>query len=137
MRFDIHPFKDVEAAREWARNMIDQSAGAARTRYITVTPGQDATYQAKYADAQAFARAGYPDAALAQYPWVEKEAEATSVTAREAADGIKAVGDPWNMVLGPTIEGLRIGGKTTLPALDTIGAVLAHTREVQSKLDAI
>lgn len=137
MRFDIHPFKDVEAAREWARNMIDQAAGAARTRYITVTPGQDATYQAKYADAQAFARAGYPDADLAQYPWVQKEAEATSVTPRAAADGIKAVGDPWNMVLGPTIEGLRIGGKTTLPALTSFSAILAHAWEVRAQLEAV
>lgn len=137
MRFDVHPFKDLEAAREWARNEIDRVAGVARSRYITVTPGQDATYQAKYADAQAFVRAGYPEADLALYPWVGKEAEATGMTPREAADSIKAVGDPWNMVIGPTIEGLRIGGKTALAGLETISAVVSHTRAISAKLNEV
>jgi hypothetical protein len=137
MRFDLHPFKDAEAAREWARNIIDQSAGAARARYITVTQGQDATYQAKYAEAQAFARAGYPDDQIDQYPWVREEAAATRVTPRAAADEIKANGDPWNMVLGPKIEGLRIGGKTELPGLNTISSILIHARAVMALLDAV
>lgn len=137
MRFDIHPFKDIEAAREYARSMIDQSAGTARARYITVTQGQDATYQAKYAEAQAFARAGYPEADIDLYPWVREEASATNVAPREAADSIKASGDPWNMVLGPKIEGLRIGGKNGLPGLTTISAVLAHMGQVMAQLDSV
>jgi len=135
MRIDVHPFKDIAEAREWARIEIDNAAGAARTRYITVTAGQDATYQAKYADALAFARAGYPEDQVAQYPWVQTEALATGVTPRAAADSIKAVGDPWNMVIGPMIEGLRIGGKTKLDTLATIGAIVAHTRTVRAELD--
>lgn len=137
MRFDLHPFKDIDAAREWARNEIDRGAGAARSRYITVTAGQDATYQAKYADAQAFARAGYPEDQIDLYPWVQKEAEATNVAPRAAADAIKAVGDPWNMVIGPRIEGLRIGGKKALETLTTIGAVVAQARSAQAQLDAV
>lgn len=137
MRFEVHPFETLEAAREWARNEIDNAAGVARARYITVTAGQDATYQAKYADAQAFARAGYPVDQLAQYPWVKAEADATGVTAQVAADSIKSVGDPWNMLIGPKIEGLRIGGKAALANLTTISAVLAHTRQVQASLIAV
>lgn len=136
MRFDLHPFASIEAAREWARGQIDQAAGAARARYITVTAGQDATYQAKYADALAFARAGYPDEQIALYPWVQAEAEATGTDGRAAADGIKAVGDPWNMVTGPHIESLRIGGKWALDSLPTIGAVVLYTRSVQDQLAA-
>lgn len=134
MRFDLHPFKDVEEAREWARNEIDTSAGAARARYITIANGQDATYQAKYADAQAFARAGYPEDQLTHYPWVQSEAEATGVSPKQAADGIKAVGDPWNMVIGPTIEGLRIGGKMKIAQLGSITAIVAEARNVQDAL---
>lgn len=137
MRFDIHPFKDIGEAREWARNRIDESAGAARARYITVTPGQDATYQAKYADAKAFVLAGYPDDRIDQYPWVKAEAAATGASYGEAADGIKAVGDPWNMVIGPQIEELRIGGKKALDALTTISAVVTRVRDTQAQLAAI
>jgi len=134
MQFDLHPFASVGEARSWASNEIDAAAGAARARYITVAEGQDATYQAKYADALAFARAGYPEADAAQYPWVQREAEAIRGTLRQAADGIRAVGDPWNMVTGPRIEGLRIAGKRMLVDLGTIGAVVAHTRKVQREL---
>lgn len=137
MRLDVHPFKDAEAAREWARNQIDQAAGIARARYITVTPGQDATYQAKYADAQAFARAGYPDASIADYPWVKAEADATSSTYTDAANGIKQVGDPWNMQIGPSIEGARIGGKDKLHGLATIPEIVSHAAQVVAQLAKI
>jgi hypothetical protein len=134
MRFDLHPFKDIEAAREWARNEIDQAAGAARARYITVTHGQDATYQAKYAEAQALVRAGYPEDQIELFPWIAAEAEATGTSPRTAADEIRANGDPWNAVLGPKIEGLRIGGKSTLAGMTAIAGVVTLTRAVQAKL---
>lgn len=137
MQFDLHPFKSLEDARTWASTEIDAAAGAARARFITVAEGQDATYQAKYADALAFTRAGYPDGAGTQYPWVKKEAEAIGGTLRDAADGIRAVGDPWNMVIGPAIEGVRIAGKRQLANLQDISAVVAHTRNVQRELTLI
>jgi hypothetical protein len=137
MRLNVHGFKSLEDCMTWARDQIDQSAGKARTRYITVTAGQDATYQAKYADAQAFVRAGYPEDQLDQYPWVKAESEATQATAKDAADGIKAVGDPWNMVIGPSIESLRIGGKKAIDNMTSIGDVVSHTRLVQSQLNNI
>jgi hypothetical protein len=135
MQLNVHPFKSIEEAREWARNQIDEAAGAARARYITVTPGQDATYQAKYADAQAFVRAGYPDADISQYPWVKAEADATGLSFALAADSIKAVGDPWNLVVGPAIESLRIGGKSALNGILSIGGVAYHVSLVREKLD--
>lgn len=137
MQFDLHPFKSVDEARSWASTEIDSAAGVTRARYITVAQGQDATYQAKYADALAFSRAGYPEEASAQYPWVLKEAEAIRGTLKQAADGIRAVGDPWNMDIGPRIEGLRIGGKRALADQSSIGAVVAHTRKVQRELSLV
>lgn len=136
MRLDVHPFKSLEAARAWAIEQIDQAAGSARARYITIAPGQDVTYQAKYADALAFARAGYPESQIDQYPWVRAEAEATGATSRDAADSIKAVGDPWNAVIGPRIESLRIGGKWTLDSLMSIADVVSHVHSVKGQLDA-
>ena len=134
MRLDVHPFKDIEAAREWACSSIDASAGVARTRYLTLIAGQDATYQAKYADALAFRRAGYPLASIEQYPWINQEAVATGAGVQDTADRILAAGAPWNVVLGPRIEALRIGGKSTIADLQSIGEVVSHARQVQQAL---
>lgn len=131
MRFELHPFKSLDQALAWGREEIDAAAGAARARYLTIAPGQDATYGAKYADALAYWRAGYP-IDVEMYPWVEAEARATNVTAREAADSIRSVGDPWNMIIGPGIEAWRIGGKTALETKRTIAEVVSlvyHTRQ--------
>ena len=135
MRFDLHPFKDIEAARSWARSEIDAGASAARGRYITITAGQDSAYQANYADALAFRRAGYPEIDAEQYPWIKNEADATGAHIRNTADGILAAGAPWNVVIGPRIEALRIGGKSSLDSMDSISAVVCHTRNVCQSLE--
>lgn len=134
MRLDIHPFNNIDEARLWACTSIDASAGAARARYLTLAAGQDATYQAKYADALAFRRAGYPPATIDQYPWISQEAAATGASAQATADRILAAGAPWNVVLGPRIEAFRIGGKSTIEGLTTIGEVVSHARQVQRSL---
>lgn len=134
MRFDMHDFASLADAVAWAREEIDKAAGMARARYVTVAPGQDATYSAKYSDALAFIRAGCPADDIAQYPWIKMEAESTGQSYADAAANIKAVGDPWNAVIGPAIEGLRIGGKKQLSVLTNIANVLAHTRMVVDKL---
>lgn len=137
MRFDLTPFQTIDQARAWAVESIDQAAGAARARYITVVPGQDATYSAKYADAQAFARAGYPEGQLSLYPWVQAEAEALMVAGQTAADEIMQQGDPWNQQLGPMIEKLRIAGKRPLNDLTDIRQIVAHVNDYVEQLKAV
>ena len=137
MQLNISPFKTVTEALAWAKSEIDEAAGAARSRYLTVTPGQDATYSAKYADAKAFVLAGYPEEQINNYPWVKAEAVAIESTTKQAADGIKYVGDAWNMQLGPAIEGTRIGGKDDLKTLTTIAAVVFSARQTIATLDKI
>ena len=137
MQLNLHNHGDLEGAKAWAVKQIDGAAGRARTRYLTVAEGQESTYQAKYADALAFVRAGCPSEQIDAYPWVKVEAEATGVAYAAAAAGIKAKGDPWHMDTGPKIEGLRIGGKRALEDLTDIGAVVAHARAVGKQLDAV
>lgn len=134
MQFNLSKFADVAACRTWAADQIDAAAGRARSRYLTTVPGQEATYTAKYAQAQAYIAAGYP-ADTAPYPWIAQEALRTGLTHTQAADRIKATGDVWANLVGPAIEGLRIGGKDGLAALLTIPAVLAHARGVIANLD--
>lgn len=137
MQFNVSPFKTVVDAQKWAANQIDAAAGRARTRYITTVPGQDITYQAKYADALAFIRAGNPETDLANYPWVKAEMDVLGGTATEAADFIKGGGDPWNNIIGPTIEKLRRQGKDAVSAAQEIANVVALTRAAEKLLDAV
>lgn len=139
MQLDLHNFATIADTLAWAKEEIDKAAGAARSRYLTIVPGQDATYSAKYADAKAFILAAYPDAQIANYPWVKAEAAATGKTNAQAADSIKLTGDMWNVNLGPSIENLRIGGKQDLTAttVTTIPQVVLLCRTTVDKLKAI
>lgn len=136
MQLDLAKFADAAACRRWAAEEIDAAAGRARSRYLTTVPGQEATYTAKYAQAQAYIAAAYP-ADTTPYPWVAQEASRTGMTPAQAADRIKITGDAWANVIGPAIEGLRIGGKDGLEARLTIPDVLTHCRSVIAALDAV
>lgn len=59
------------------------------------------------------------------------------MTHTQAADRIKATGDVWANLVGPAIEGLRIGGKDDLAAITTVADVLTHTKSVIVALDAV
>lgn len=95
---------------------IDAEAGNARARYITVAPGQEATYMCKEAHARAYKAAGYPAAAVADYAMVEAEAKAingaapTAAQMQAAADGVIAQADAW-IGKAAQIERSRIAGK--------------------------
>jgi len=134
MRFDIHPFKTDEEARVWGRDKIDTAAGEARARYITTVQGQDATYKAKYDDARAYVTAGYPQD-VTGFPWVRAESTETGMSPKDTADRIKTIGDTWNNVIGPNIEGARIAGKDTLTSISTVPTIVSHVAAVTAKLN--
>ncbi len=91
---------------------IDNASGQARARYITVVPGQEATYMRKDRQARDYRGAGYPADAT---PWPLVLAEARSVSGnptptalelQQGADGIIAQADAW-IVLAAQIEQVR------------------------------
>lgn len=63
---------------------IDALAGKKRQTLITTAPGQEITYTRKLADAEKFARDGYPIDSN-NYPWIEGEAQARGISTQEAA----------------------------------------------------
>ena len=126
----------IATARRNARDSIDTAAGMARARYITIAPGQDATYAAKYADAAAYAAAGYP-ADTSNYPWIEAEASQTGLTPDAAAFRIKTTGDFWGRVKGPQIEAARIAGKDALQGMETVEQIDAHRAAVVDQLNSM
>jgi hypothetical protein len=136
MQFDIQPFDSVDAAKEWAVGEIDAAAGIARSAYLTSITGQDAIYSAKLTEAKRYAAAGYPDA-LDDYHWIREESAATGISPKDTADTIITSGSRWNENVGPTIEGLRIGGKLALNTMTSIQEVLRHVFDISNKLKTV
>lgn len=135
MQVNLIKYDNIGDAKSYAYSQIDIEAGNARARYITIVPGQSETYQEKATDAAAYANAGYPEDAT-PYPWVHAEAQATGMTAQQAADNILATKAGW-LALGTAIEGLRIGGKASVAAASTQTEVLSIMRSTISSLKAI
>ncbi|RME58088.1 hypothetical protein D6779_07220, partial [Candidatus Parcubacteria bacterium] len=76
----IDSFDPLPHARAEAEKMIDEAAGQARARYITVAPGQEATYVEKARQAEAFKAAGYPTPVdVNLYPLIDAEVQATGL----------------------------------------------------------
>lgn len=139
-----HPFPApiLQNVADAAIAAIDAEAGAARTRYITVAPGQEATYMLKEAHARAYKAANYPAAAVADYPMVEAEAKAMSGDApsaeqiQAAADGIVAQADAW-IVKAAQIERARIAGKRAVGAAVDVAGVEAARAAAVAEMDAL
>lgn len=123
------PF-DVLVVEALAR--IDSMAGAARLRYITDVPGQQATYTLKAEQARAYLAAGG-----SVPPFVQAEADALGVSAAVAATGIVTVADAWTNVLGPAIECARIRYKRQVEVASTEEQIQAAVQAANVALAAI
>ncbi|WP_296592649.1 hypothetical protein [Methylophaga sp.] len=108
-------FNPLPLAQTDAINLINQAAGEARIRYTTNSPGQDATYQLKLQDANAFKSAGYPESVIDDYPFINAEANANNTSGEDAADFIISTANQWKL-LAATIEQVRRAGSNAVMA---------------------
>lgn len=86
---------------------IDMKAGAVRSRFITIAPGQEATYIMKGEQARNYAAVAFGGAPP---PLVAAEAAAMGISPELAAKGITAEENAWSTLAGQ-IEGMRRGAK--------------------------
>lgn len=105
------PVADLKSA---AMAAIDSAAGAARARYITVAPGQEATYQAKSVEAESYIAAGRP-ADATPYPILSAEAAVRGISVSDIADMVIGVRDQWTGIAAQ-IEAQRISGRLGVEA---------------------
>ena len=95
---------------------IDEAAGKARARYITVAPGQEGTYILKAQHAEQYKAANYTGIVPLM---VESEATATGLTPKEATDAILMQYTAW-IVKAAEIEGCRRKWKVACQAIDAV-----------------
>ena len=133
----VLPCDALLSARAQGALAIDDAAGRARSRHITIVPGQGETYTAKYQEALGYIAADYP-ADLTPYPFVAGESQPnTWMTPTQSATRIATIGGYWREILGPAIEAARINGKDALDSLTDPAAIDAHVAAVVANLDAI
>ncbi|MFZ5544410.1 MAG: hypothetical protein ACOZJZ_12690 [Pseudomonadota bacterium] len=127
----------LDDAKAQAHAQIDQAAGAARLRYITEVPGQQAVYLRKEEQAREFKAAGYPAEAVPPYVAAEVNAMPEGTTPQQAADTIIAIADQWQLTLSPLIEQERLKGKRAVTAATTLAAVQAAALAATEILAAV
>lgn|SRR5574337_31262 len=108
----VAAFDPVADARQKAHIAIDAAAGDARARYITIAPGQEATYLIKGQQARDFQAGGYTGEVPAM---VQAEAEATGESAQAACARIVAEEAAW-LAKAAMIESARRRGKLSVLA---------------------
>jgi hypothetical protein len=123
MPFEIT--RSLEQHQHDAKAHVDELAGIERQKYITVSPGQEATYAAKLADAKAYladAEAHLVDNRpwdASQYVWIKAEADALGLTPLDVASKIIAISNQWALV-GAHIEAARQLAKQSISAATTV-----------------
>lgn len=123
----------IERTRQAALREIDAKAGAVRGRYITVAPGQEATYLLKASAAEAYTAAGYAGSIPAL---VQAEATVTNRTAAQAAAAILAERDAW-VGKAAQIEQARRAGKIAVAAASTVEDLAAARGEAIAALEQL
>ena len=122
-------------ARTLAVERIDQAASDARGRHITAGVGQEATYQMKEREADAYVAAGRPADGSA-WLLLSAEAQATESTVSDVADMVRSMRDQW-MQLAAYIEGVRMGAKRGVQASENVADILATAASAQLQLEAV
>lgn len=100
---------------EVAKERINREAGACRSRYITVIPGQESTYLMKEQEARAYPGAG-------PFPMLEAEAEACGATVAEIATLVIQTATQWRL-LAAMVEGVRRGAILAVERATTVAEV--------------
>lgn len=125
----------LEEHKANAALIVDDYAGTTRSRFITVAPGQEMTYQEKAEEAADYVTAGYP-ADTSNFPFVAAEIAATGKPKEQAADDILAQKSAW-IVVGAQIERIRLGGKVQIDAAANISEVDGVVNSTKLLLDAV
>ena len=126
----------ADGLRTWAIAAVDQAAGRKRLQFITDSPGQQAVYLAKEAEARAYVALVSPPADLADYPMIASEIGITGATALEVANVWIAMADQWRDT-SAAIENARLTAKRDIAAAADRAAIRTALDQLHDALAQI
>lgn len=110
-KLSVKSFSNLDEAKARYQTEIDGKAEEIRRRYITASPGQSMTYEAKYQEAKRYPEGG-------SFPFLEREAEALGMSVEAVAESVKVARHRWEY-MGSLIEARRLQGKQQVRAATT------------------
>ncbi len=122
--------RDEAVTKAEAKATVNAAAGASRSRYVTIVPGQEITYQLKGEELARYDAAIANGDAIdaADYPMLHAEAEATESTLSDLADLVRVTRNAW-IQLASVIEAQRQGALRRITLATTEAEVLAAIPE--------
>ncbi|MBE0471770.1 MAG: hypothetical protein IBX55_19950 [Methyloprofundus sp.] len=108
----------ISDRRDTAKELIDQSAGNARQRYVSVGPLVEEEYRLALQQCKAWRAAGSPEASVPAA--ISDWAIASGMTDEQAAANIEQTAAGWELVL-LTIRQIRLSGKAAVDAATDLG----------------
>lgn len=128
--------QDMAKAKVQAVERINEMIGARRAEYITTTPGQEAIYAAKDAEARRYLAMSPPPADLTGFPFLAAEVGITAPDAASLAQLWVQMAEQWRQVVAQ-MEQLRIGAIATIKVAATKGEVDSEVAFVKTTLEAL
>ena len=102
----IDNYDPLPIAQQEAIDRVNQAVSSAREKFATYLPFQSESYMQKYQDCDRFRAAGYPEADIANYRYVNARATRRNTTGKLAIQDVLTLGDKWLQLLFE-IEDLR------------------------------
>ncbi|WP_295080899.1 hypothetical protein [Tabrizicola sp.] len=127
---------ELQGARLNAAQVIDDLVTAARLRFVTQLPGQEAIYLAKEAEARTYVATMPEPDSLEDFPYLAAEVGITAATARELALIWLQKGAQFRG-LGAATENLRMGARKALTNAATPQDVAELLNSLSADLDAL
>lgn len=126
---------DMTFHRSEAIGVIRDAIAAYRRQIITDLPGQDAIYQNKRSEAEAYIAAGRPTD-LTPYPMLAAETGITAPTASELADLWIVLNTQW-VQLAAALEAVRLSATAEVGAATTRAEIDAALTAFNTQLNAL
>lgn len=125
-------YKPLAIAKSEALEYIEVLAGGARSRYITVSPGQESVYNLKKAKAEDYSSRYYATSDFVRVPpIIMSEAEVLKISPIAVAETILTKAAEWELKAAE-IEKIRIAAKAAILActsIEELGDVMENTTD--------
>lgn len=126
---------ELEAYKKKSIATVNEVCGEVRSKYVTISPGQELVYTEKKAEALAYLAADPEPTDLADFPFIAAEIGQTGESAYEVAQVIANLSAMW-LAVGSGIEQIRVSSINAIKASASEAEIDAHVQDCRDDLSA-